>query len=77
MDYPKTHDLQNLFALLAERGVVVPDPFRELEYLTDYAVVFRYTIPDNPDTELDRAAVIRETTELVEHVARLVNTTPQ
>jgi HEPN domain-containing protein len=72
VDYPKTHDLQNLFALLAERGVVVPDPFRDLEYLTDYAVVFRYTIPDNPDTKLDRAAVIRQVTEFVEHVERLI-----
>jgi HEPN domain-containing protein len=72
VDYPKTHDLQNLFALLADQGITVPATFRVLEYLTDYAVVFRYTLPDKPAVELDRAAIIREVTEFVEHVERLV-----
>ena len=72
VDYPRTHDLQELLALLDERGVKVPDSFRNLDYLTDYAVLFRYTVPDQPDAALDRAALIREVAEVVDHVARLV-----
>jgi HEPN domain-containing protein len=72
VDYPKTHDLQELLALLADQGVNIPDVFRELDYLTDYAVLFRYTVPDQPDAALDRAGVIRKVTELVEHVERLI-----
>jgi HEPN domain-containing protein len=72
VDYPKTHDLQELLALLADQGVKVPDSFRNLDYLTDYAVLFRYTVPDQAGAALDRAALIRQVAEVVDHVARLI-----
>jgi HEPN domain-containing protein len=72
VDYPKTHDLGELFVLLAEQGQAVPSAFLELDYLTDFAVLFRYTVTDLANEELDRASLVRRATEVVEYVQRLM-----
>lgn len=72
VDYPKTHDLDELLALLDEKHQVVPRGFRALAYLTDYAVLLRYGIPDQDGGGLDRSALVREVSDLVQHVERLV-----
>ena len=70
-DYPKSHDLGELLALLADQAQTIPKAFLELDYLTDFAVLFRYTITDLANEELDRASLVRRVTEVVEHVQRL------
>jgi HEPN domain-containing protein len=72
VDFPKTHDLEELFALLLERGQGVPDAFQQLEYLTDYAVHFRYTVSEELDDKIDRVALIRDVAAVVEHIERLI-----
>jgi len=59
---PKTHDLRNLIALLAQAGVAVADE-DAINELTDFAVEWRYDeFP--PDGPIDRLAVV----ELVEQL---------
>jgi len=72
VDYPSTHDLLALFSWLADTGEMVPGPFRELEFLTIFAVQFRYGIVQELDSELDRSAVLQQVKELIEYVAQLV-----
>lgn len=40
--YPKIHDLEELFALLEDRGERVPEQFNFFLDLTDFAVQYRY-----------------------------------
>ena len=70
--YPKIHDLEELFALLAERGQTVPERFSQLIYLTAFAAQFRYDVFEELVPDLDRAAVIRGVAQVVEHVERLI-----
>jgi len=72
VDYPKTHDLEELFALLIERGQSVPEAFQRLEYLTDYAVHLRYSVSEELEDKIDRVALIRDVAAVVEHVERLI-----
>jgi HEPN domain-containing protein len=72
VDYPKTHDLAELLALLLERGQPIPDAFRRLDCLTDFAVLIRYTISETLVDKIDRPALVLEVSELVEHVRRHV-----
>ena len=70
--YPKIHDLEELLALLAERGQTVPERFAQLIYLTAFAAQFRYDVFEELVPDLDRAAVIREVVQVVDHVERLI-----
>jgi len=49
--YPKIHDIEELFALLTDHGENIPDQFRTLIDLTDFAVQFRYDFFAESDTE--------------------------
>lgn len=69
---PRIHDLEQLFLKLEDRGQSVPHPFRELEYLTEFAVQLRYEASDDVGGDLDRLPVVDQVTQLVEHVARLL-----
>ena len=50
-NYPKIHDLEELFALLTDHGESVPDQFRTLINLNDFAVQFRYDFFAESDAE--------------------------
>jgi HEPN domain-containing protein len=72
IEYPWTHDLEQLFALLEQCGETIPDNFRSLVELTDFAVQFRYEAFEGPDSEVDRMQVIDRVTELIKHVDDLL-----
>lgn len=71
VEYPKTHDLRALLALLKERGLDVEDLWDLVEYNV-YAVQFRYEAFDTPDEVLDRTEVIDRVRGVVHRVERLV-----
>lgn len=50
--YERTHDLQNLFSLLKDNNQIVPASFEELDYLTDFAVNFRYDSFESLDANI-------------------------
>jgi HEPN domain-containing protein len=67
-EYPLTHDLARLFALLRRAGADV-EPFFSLDMLTDYAVQARYEEGDpDADSPLDRAAIVAAVMTLLTHV---------
>jgi len=70
--YPKVHDIRLLLKLLKDAGQTVPEAFRRLVYLTAFAAQFRYDVIEELVPEVDRAAMIREVTEVMEHVERLI-----
>jgi HEPN domain-containing protein len=70
-DYPKIHDLEELCSLLDEQRQVIPEAFRQLAYLTDYAVLLRYTLSEELTRRIDRPAVLAQVRQLVEYVERL------
>jgi len=70
--YPRTHDLDELFALLFESSHDVPERFHGLSSLTDYAVQFRYELAEDLGEPLDRDDVIHKVKEIVTHVKKLL-----
>jgi HEPN domain-containing protein len=72
IEYPWTHDLEQLFVLLEQGGETISDHFRSLVDLTDFAVQFRYEAFEGPDSEVDRMEVINRVTELIKHVDDLI-----
>ena len=72
VDYPKIHDLEELLAILAGRGEAVSAGFKDLRFLTPFAVLFRYGGAEEPDPHLERATLIEAVAAVVEHVERLV-----
>jgi HEPN domain-containing protein len=69
--YPYKHNLLMLFGLIEERGGEVKQ-FLDLVRYNSFAIQFRYEQADEVRQELDRDAAIRQVTEIVEHVERLV-----
>ena len=67
-EYPKTHDLDELFALLADSGVQVPVEFGALRDLVDFAVQYRYAAFDEP-LPIDRPTTLAQVRALVDLVA--------
>lgn len=72
IEYPKTHDLKFLFILLRQNGESIPGKFRDLEDLTDFAVVFRYEAVEESKKILDRSETIGQTNELINYVEDLI-----
>ena len=72
MDYPKTHDLEPLIAILTDLGQSIPEGLQRLEYLTDFAVLFRYTISEQIEEPLDRAALMKDVAVFVEFTGHVV-----
>jgi len=66
-DYPLTHNLARLLALIEEQGVGV-DEFWDLTEYTAYSVEYRYGAMDITEEPLDRPAVIRQVQELMHRV---------
>jgi len=70
IEYPKTHDLDLLFELLAERGGEIPPACEELRDLVDFSVQYRYEAFE--ELPLDRQETLRLVTMFIEHVAARV-----
>jgi hypothetical protein len=70
VQYPRTHDLEELLDLLEEHIGPILDAFSSLVDPTDFAVQFRYRIFDEMSGQLDRGEVIRQVGDLVTHVER-------
>ena len=66
--YPRVHDLEALRVILEEQGLEVPERFRRLEWLADFAVEFRYGAFGSLEHEIDRPALTQDVQQLVEHV---------
>jgi len=72
VEYPRTHDLEQLFAMLDDHGETIPEQFRALEDLSNFAVQFRYESFESLGGELDRDEVIRQVREIIEYIERLL-----
>ena len=70
VSFPRTHDLELLFALVEEHGDAVPDELRHLVDLTDFAVQYRYEAFTDLGEELDRPTITKRVKQLVEHVEK-------
>jgi len=53
IDFPFSHRLTDLFDLLKENGVSVPEDFEELRFLTPFAVAFRYELYEDEEEPFD------------------------
>jgi HEPN domain-containing protein len=73
VNYPKIHDIEELFALLSDHGENIPDQFGTLIDLTDFAVQFRYDFFAESDTELDREKLIQNVQQVLSHVDTLLS----
>lgn len=69
---PRTHDLQELVALLTESGEDVPCEFADLVDFADFAVEFRYSELEL-DAEDDRQGAAEVIASLLAHVESLVS----
>jgi HEPN domain-containing protein len=72
-EYPKTHDLDELFALLADSGGQVPAELSDLRDLADFAVQYRYEAFDEP-LPIDREATVARVKAFVALAAAQVGT---
>ena len=72
VEYPRTHNLTQLFSLLEECGASIPEQFYALVDLTDFADQFRYEAFEGSDSEVDRLEAIDRVAELVEYVETLI-----
>jgi hypothetical protein len=71
VEYPRTHDLEELLELLEEHAEPILDAFYDLIDLTDFAVQFRYRIFEAAEGRLNRGAMVRQVNDFV-HVERRV-----
>ena len=51
MDFPHVHDLARLLSILETAGETIPPTLREVERLTEYAVMSRYPGTFEPVTD--------------------------
>lgn len=50
-DFPFSHRLADLFDLVREKGVSLPEELEELRFLTPFAVAFRYELYEEDEEE--------------------------
>ena len=67
-EYPRIHDLEQLFNLLEDQGIQIPAHFRDLADLTEYSVQFRYEYLDETDDTIDRPSIINQVKVLFDTV---------
>ena len=72
-EYPRIHDLEQLFNLLEDQGIQIPAHFRDLTDLTEYSVQFRYEYLDETNDAIDRLSTISNVKELFDTVQSAVN----
>ena len=73
--FPRTHDLDELGALLEETGQEVPEFLDTLLEFTDFAVAFRYEAFPDLQGDIDRRDTIDGIGRLLEHVRRILTQT--
>jgi len=71
-EYPVTHNLSALLAMLEERGCDV-QRFRDLAKYNSFAVQFRYEQAEGLKLDMDRERIVREVTAVVGHVEGLIS----
>jgi HEPN domain-containing protein len=72
IEYPRIHDLEELFEILEEHGQNVSSLFRTLIDLTDFAVMFRYEAYEDQDQPLDRPKIIEKISTLLSYVENIL-----
>ena len=75
IEYPRIHDLEELFEILEEHGQNISSTFRSLIDLTDFAVIFRYEVYEDLGTPLDRRKIIEKVSTLLSHVEKILKDT--
>jgi len=68
VSYPKTHDLDELGALLEKAGQSIPPFACGLLEFTDFAVTFRYDAFPDMEADIDRHGSIDQIAQLLQHV---------
>jgi HEPN domain-containing protein len=72
IEYPRIHDLEELFGILEENGQDVSSSFRSLIELTDFAVIFRYEAYEDQGSPLERLKIIEKISALLNHVEKIL-----
>lgn len=67
VEYPRTHDLDLLVALIPESGTDLPREFEDLRDLVDCSVQYRYEAFD--DVPIEREPTLRLVSRFLDHVA--------
>ena len=70
--FPRTHDLDELGALLEEAGQKIPKFLRALLEFTDFAVAFRYGAFPDLEGDIDRDVCINQVGLLLQHVQQIL-----
>lgn len=70
--YPKTHDLDELGALLEEAGQEIPKFLDGLLEFTDFAVAFRYEAFPDLEGDIDRHDCINRISHLLRQVEQIL-----
>lgn len=70
--FPKTHDLDELGAILEEADQEIPEFLDELLEFTDFAVAFRYEAFPGLEGDIDRRRCIDGVGRLLEHVQQIL-----
>jgi len=70
--FPRTHDLDELGALLEEAGQKIPKFLQALLVFTDFAVAFRYDAFPDLEGDIDRDVCINHVGRLLQHVQQIL-----
>jgi HEPN domain-containing protein len=73
IDFPKTHDLRQLFNLLDSKGHSTPQAIWEAVDLTDFAVETRYPGPAEPVTQKEYRDAIKLAEQVVKWAEKIVS----
>ena len=73
IDFPKTHDLRQLFTLLDSEGRSIPQNIWEAVDLTDYAVETRYPGPAEPVTQKEYRAAVKLAKQVVNWAEKIIS----
>ena len=74
IDFPKTHDIEELLDLLDKSGQSIPESLRKGDRLTQYAVELRYPFPETGEevSEEDYRVAVAIAQEIVEWAEKVV-----
>jgi len=70
--FPRTHDLDELGALLEEAGQTIPEAVAGLLEFTDFAVIFRYEAFGDMEADIDRRDAVDKIARLLQHVRKVI-----
>ena len=75
--FPRTHDLDELGALLEEAGQEIPKFLHTLLEFTDFAVAFRYEAFPDLEGDIDRLVCINGVGCLLQHIQQIMTKSKQ